>query len=341
MPKSIVVLLLLAFSAQTAAASQLDYPDRDGRFLQRGEEGWFWYEVIPEDEKPEKVKPEAPKPKDSVETLAKPKKTEPQPEAAPALPPPPPAMSAEWFRENIKKYRDEAWNNPTPENVSAFLYVQKMAMDRASKFADTWQKVVATDPMLDANSNAPTTTSGTLRMKATTKQYRKELLGSISDRVGLIFFFNGSEYSMEQARSLDAISQLYDIDVLSVSIDGSGLPKGILGPVIMDEGQSEKMNVRQVPATHIAFNDNTTKPIGVGMFARPLMEDRILLVAQMHGAISDEDYMATQNQLKKEDELIELIAPNAYESAAPGSTDDEGYIPPDQLLKMIREELNK
>lgn len=339
MPKSIFFLLLFSLGAQAVAASQLDYPDRDGRFLQRGEEGWFWYEPVPEGEEPEKVKPEPPKPKKSVETLAKPKKKEPEVKSPP--PPPPAAMSAKWFRANIKKYRDKAWSNPTPENVSAFLYIQKMAMDRASKFANTWKKVVATDPMLDANSNAPTTTSGTLRMKATTKKARKDLLSSVSDSVGLMFFFNDSEYSREQARSLDAISQLYGIDVLSVSTDGSRLPKGILGEVVMDNGQAKKMNVRQVPATHIAFNDGTTKPIGVGMFARPLMEDRILLVAQMQGVIADDDYMATQNQLKREDELIELISPDAYENAAPGTTDNEGYIPPDQLLKLIREELNK
>ncbi|WP_215981862.1 conjugal transfer protein TraF [Marinobacter sp. F3R08] len=333
--------MLFLVASGLASASQLDYPERNGQFIERGEEGWFWYEPVPEEEEPEK-KPEVKPPEPSVETLAKPKKPEPTPEPVTAQPPAPPAaMSAEWFRKNIKKYKDQAWENPTPENVSAFLYVQKMAMNRSANFADVWKQVVSTDPMLDANSTAPTTTSGTLRLKAEANSARKDLLTKMKDKVGLIFFFNGSQYSMEQARTLDAIQQLYGIDVLAVSTDGSTLPEDALAKVVMDQGQSQVMGVRQVPATFVAFNDNTTKPIGVGMFARPLMENRILLVAQMNGAISDEEYMATQKQLKKEEDLIGAVAPNAYASVKPDQTDEDGFIPAPELLRIIRQETNK
>ncbi len=340
-----MTLMAALLASGFTTASQLDYPERDGRFLERDQEGWFWYEPVPEEPEPEDEVP-APKkpPEKEVETLAKPKAVEPAPSPSPAQqtqPAPPDAMSAEWFRANIKKYKDKAWENPTPENVSAFLYVQKMAMNRSAKFADVWKEVVTTDPVLDANSTAPTTTSGTLRMKAETKKARKELLGTVKEKVGLIFFYNSSQYSMEQARTLDAINELYGIDVLAVSTDGSPLPEGVLGEAVMDQGQSQVMGVKQVPATFIAFDDNTTRPIGVGMFARPLMEDRILMVAQMHGSISDEAYMATQNQLKKEDDLIGVIAPNAYANAEPETTDENGFIPPEQLMRIIRQELNK
>lgn len=345
MTKSLTIFLAALLVSGATTASQLDYPERDGRFLEREQEGWFWYEPVPEDPEPEDEEPQTKKPPEkAVETLAKPKASEPAPAPSPAQPTesqPPAAMSAEWFRENIKKYKDKAWENPTPENVSAYLYVQKMAMNRSAKFADVWKEVVSTDPVLDANSTAPTTTSGTLRMKAETKKARESLLGSIKDEVGLMFFFNGSQYSLEQARTLDAIQKKHGIDVLSVSVDGSRLPEGVLGKVIIDQGQSQVMGVRQVPATYVAFSDNTTKPIGVGMFARPLMEDRILLVAQMNGAISDEAYMATQNQLKREEDLIGAVAPNAYANASSDSTDEDGFIPPATLLKIIRQELNK
>ena len=344
MNKTLISVLFLVASG-ASSASQLDYPERDGQFLERGEEGWFWYEPIPEEE-PIEEKAEKKPAKPAVETMALPKKPEPEPKpkpehVQPSTPPPPPAMSAEWFRKNIKKYKDRAWNNPTPENVSAFLYVQKMAMNRSANFADVWKQVVSTDPTLDANSTAPTTTSGALRLKAEANNARKELLAKMKDKVGLIFFFNGSQYSMEQARTIDAIQQLYGIDVLAVSTDGSTLPDDFLAKVVRDRGQSQVMGVKQVPATYVAFDDNTTKPIGVGMFARPLVEDRILMVAQMSGAISDEEYMATQKQLKKEEDLIGAVAPQAYASINPEKTDEDGFIPPSELLRIIRQETSK
>ena len=340
MNRFVIGMLFLAASG-AAAASQLDYPERRGEFLERGEEGWFWYEPVPEEAEPEK-EPEQKPPEPSVETMAMPITPEPEPQTAqPAPPPPPAAMSAEWFRKNIKKYKDRAWENPTPENVSAFLYVQKMAMNRSANFADVWKQVVATDPVLDANSTAPTTTSANLRLQTETKKARKELLSRIKDQVGLIYFFNGSQYSMEQARTIDNIQKLYGIDVLAVSTDGTPLPEDFLAKVVVDQGQSKVMGVKQVPATFVAFNDNTTKPIGVGMFARPLIEDRILLVSQMQGAISDEEYMATQNQLKREEDLIGAVAPQAYASADSESVDKDGFIPPNELLRIIKQELNK
>jgi len=342
MNKTLISVLFLVASC-AASASQLDYPERNGQFIERGEEGWFWYEPIPEEEPVEEKAEEKPA-NPAVETMAMPKKPEPTPkpeQVQPATPPPPPAMSAEWFRKNIKKYKDRAWNNPTPENVSAFLYVQKMAMNRSANFADVWKQVVSTDPTLDANSTAPTTTSGALRLKAEANNARKELLAKMKEKVGLIFFFNGSKYSMEQARTIDAIQQLYGIDVLAVSTDGSALPDDFLAKVVIDQGQSQVMGVKQVPATYVAFDDNTTKPIGVGMFARPLMEDRILMVAQMNGAITDEEYMATQKQLKKEEDLIGAVAPQAYASVNPEKTDEDGFIPASELLRIIRQETSK
>jgi len=341
--KNIVIGILWAGLCGSVAAAQLDYPEREGRFLERAEEGWFWYEEIPEEETPPEP-PEQATPQSPVETLSTPKKA--QPESKPAPPAPtgqaPAPMSAEWFRQNISKYKDMAWENPTPENISAFLYVQKMALNRSAQFAEVWQQVVATDPMLDANSTAPTTTSPTLRLRAETKKARKELLTRIKEQVGLIYFFNGSQYSQEQARTINNIQKLYGIEVLAVSTDGTRLPDDFLAKVVMDEGQSKVMGVRQVPATFVAFNDNTTKPIGVGMFARPLLEDRILLVSQMHGAISDEEYLASQFQLKREEDLIAAVAPVAMsESETNDVQNTDGFIPPKELLRIIKQETSK
>lgn len=85
-------------------------------------------------------KPEKPKPKPVAEA----KPTQPKP-AAP-LPSGPEMFSAEWFRENLPKYKDLAWNNPTVENVRTFLYLQRFAIDRSEQFSDATELAVVGDP---------------------------------------------------------------------------------------------------------------------------------------------------------------------------------------------------
>ncbi len=83
----------------------------DGPFYQRGQEGWFWYQVIPEPEQPDElVEPET----GVVESS--------QSELKP--------FSAAWFREHMQSFMDKAIDEPTNENVRAYLYLQRVMMDK-------------------------------------------------------------------------------------------------------------------------------------------------------------------------------------------------------------------
>ncbi len=50
--------------------------------------------------------------------------------------------------ENLPKYKDLAWNNPTVENVRTFLYLQRFAIDRSEQFSDATELAVVGDPFL-------------------------------------------------------------------------------------------------------------------------------------------------------------------------------------------------
>lgn len=67
-------------------------------------------------------------------------------------------FSAEWFRENLPKYKDLAWNNPTVENVRTFLYLQRFAIDRSEQFSDATELAVVGDPFLDEITRRPAAT---------------------------------------------------------------------------------------------------------------------------------------------------------------------------------------
>jgi conjugal transfer pilus assembly protein TraF len=81
---------------------------------------------------------------------------------APTPPKPqgPPALSVEWIKENLEKYKVFAIDNPTPENVAAFMYLQRVMLDKSQRFAEQVKHVVQLDPYLDQGTRRPIATYG-------------------------------------------------------------------------------------------------------------------------------------------------------------------------------------
>lgn len=145
----------------------------DGQFYQRGQEGWFWYQVIPEPEQPDElIEPET----GVVESS--------QSELKP--------FSAAWFREHMQSFMDKAIDEPTNENVRAYLYLQRVMMDKGSQFADVSQQVVMGDPVLDEISRRPLATYAANRMDREAGAQRDVALGEVAKRAGL---FNADQLS--------------------------------------------------------------------------------------------------------------------------------------------------
>ena len=108
-------------------------------FYFREEEGWFWYEREPDPAPAPKLPlPEQPP------VPAEPQVSETAPEGQKPL-------SAQWIREHIGAYRDAAIDDPTPQNVALYLYLQRVALDKSSRFAAATQRAVQLDPFLDSN----------------------------------------------------------------------------------------------------------------------------------------------------------------------------------------------
>jgi hypothetical protein len=113
-------------------------------FYFREQEGWFWYEREPEPSPEPQPAPPPPQP-------APP---EPAPRSA-TTPEGPKPLSAQWLREHLGEYRDAAIDDPTPQNVALYLYLQRVALDKSSRFAAASQRAVQLDPSRRSPSGPP------------------------------------------------------------------------------------------------------------------------------------------------------------------------------------------
>ncbi|MFC1354247.1 MAG: conjugal transfer protein TraF [gamma proteobacterium symbiont of Clathrolucina costata] len=139
MSRYLLGFLILTFSMSAPASDAGD----GSRWLDRKAEGYFWYKSEPEKETEQKNK-EEPAPPITQET-------------SPSQEGPAPLSSA-WIRANIQGYLDAAIDNPTAENVAAYLYIQKYAMDKSFAFMDASQEVTLGHSAFDEINRRPTAT---------------------------------------------------------------------------------------------------------------------------------------------------------------------------------------
>jgi conjugal transfer pilus assembly protein TraF len=59
-----------------------------------------------------------------------------------------------------------AVDNPTPENVEAYFLLQRLALDRASKFGEMQQRVVMGNPFIDEEGRRSQTSFGGQQLDA-------------------------------------------------------------------------------------------------------------------------------------------------------------------------------
>ena len=247
------------------------------------ERGWFWYESIPEEI------PEEP----PAEPLALPPVA-----SAPEPPKPqgPPPLSAEWIRANLEKYQRLAIDNPTTENVAAYLYIQRVMLDKSQRFSEQVKHVVQLDPYLDQGTRRPIASYGGAQFSKEAMAARQRLMAWIAQHAGIFFFFQGGCGHCEiQAPVLNSMIERYGFVVFPISTDGQPLKNGLFSKYVMDRGQARQLQVIQTPAMFLG-KPNTRDIIALGQstLSRDQLEDRILTAARDAGWISPEEYESTR-----------------------------------------------
>lgn len=231
-----------------------------------------WYcdeqpEAEPEAAPPIAKKPEVPKAKAPEPQDDKPKRIE-----IPDL------KTTEQMKVELKRREDVAVMTPTAENIKDYLELWQVVQNKASSFADSWQRVVWTNPKFDYSLQHPTNNSALRVAQQEREQTRSQALLDIAKHHGLIFFFRSDcSYCHKMSSVLKMLTAQYGMEVLAVSIDGAGLPAY---PNFVDgRAVAAQWGVETVPALFIGSKDTKEHaPIGFGLMSLTEVAERIFVL---------------------------------------------------------------
>jgi conjugal transfer pilus assembly protein TraF len=265
-------------------------------YFEDKQRGWFWYEVLPEPVK--KIQPdiqasqEKPKPdnKPSGDVQAE---IETQTQAQPSAQPQP--LSSAWLKQNLEHYLNQAIDDPSPENVAAFYYLQRVMMDKAERFTNAARYVVMSDPQLDETVRRPVATYAANEANHQASVVAERALKAIAAQAGILFFFRSDcPYCHVQAPILAMLENAYGFKIYPVSLDGLPMPNGFFSQFKRDNGQAAMLGVEQTPALFLMKPPKQIVPLAQGALSLEEVTGRILLAAKEAGWIDASQYQTTQ-----------------------------------------------
>jgi conjugal transfer pilus assembly protein TraF len=204
-----------------------------------------------------------------------PKPQPPQPARQKAVEP----LSVEWLKKQMPVLLDRAIDNPTRENVEAYLYAQRLAMDKSQRFAEMSQRVVYSDPFLDENNRVPIASFAKSSFLYGIDQAADAGLKHLATVAGLwVFFDSRCQHCRVHAETIEAMRKKHGFVVKYISLDGKGLPN--IPAWVPDLGQSGTLNVRMTPTTVLVAPPNHFLVVSQGMMAQTQIEERMLVAAE-------------------------------------------------------------
>lgn len=246
------LLLLTTFSVQ----------GQGNHFFQEKERGWYWYEDPP----PEKKK-EIPEQEPSPPPTDQAKQTGPKP------------FSAQWLRDNLDRLRDDAIDNPDDEaKVAAFLYAQRVLMDKAQRFATAASTLAKSDPLLDETNRVPMDAAAASLFQRAIHANQDDALKKLSEIGGIFFFYDSTcRFCPLQQNSIDHLAQKYGFTVKNVSVDGKPLPG--MRDWVKDTGQARALGLSIFPTTIFAVPPDKWYIVSQGYHATDTLASKIMLAA--------------------------------------------------------------
>ncbi|WP_257274328.1 conjugal transfer protein TraF [Endozoicomonas sp. SESOKO4] len=252
------VLLLVGIYSVTASAEQ--------QWFSRHSEGWFWYEQIAEPET------------DENEANDQTKRHQPHTTA--------------WIRNNIGLYLDKAIELPSRENVSNYLYLDRLIKEKAERFARVGKQVIEGDPLLDENVRRPISPAAAKISDDMVQHARQQVLQQIAKIAGLVFYYQGRcRLCQLQAQTLMALSQHYSFKLISFSTDGELIPD--LPDSRIDREPSPTLNIQAYPALFLMKPPDEIIQLRQGVISYIDLHNRIVEAAHEAQWISEQDYKST------------------------------------------------
>lgn len=288
----------LAYAQETTDSDALFFGVSDGRgqlssdhenspYYHDKERGWFWYEdpALLDEEKLSESQPPLPP--------SKPLSSKPQDHST--KPPAAKPLSAEWFRKNMAQYRDKAIDDPSPENVGAYLYLQRVMLDKAEKYAQASQLVTMKDPVLDENARRPIATFGAFAKDELATLGTQKAARKLAEKAGLWFFYQSNcSFCLKEAGVLKGLINAFGFKVLPIALDGLPLPSSEFSNFTIDQGQAKKLGVETTPALFLVKPGGSAIQLGQGLLSSDEIVNRAITLAHEQSWLTQDEYQETQ-----------------------------------------------
>ena len=205
--------------------------------------------------------------------------------AAEAAPPPVrPATPMERIlemRKALEEARARAILDPSAENLTAYLHLQKETLQRAASFSDAFRRTVWASPDLDYTLKRPV---GALAKRLWSDERRAErasVLARLGERYGLIYLGHAKCPGCRVfGPLLRAFVLRHGLDVLAVSMTGEpleGWPEAV-----PDQGRAARLGLSVTAFPAVVLYDTRTRralPVSFGVVAEDQLAERIFALA--------------------------------------------------------------
>lgn len=292
------------------------------RFFEDNERGWFWYEKQPEPPKKVEAKPPAPPPAPAAPVppdlpqepmvVIQAPPPEPQPAAPPSAAEGPAPGSVAWMRKALPAALDAATDEPTPENVERYFLLQQMALNRSEKFATVAQTVTTGHPMLDEGRRRPRQDRFSKLQEDEASKAKAAVLGKLFQTSALILFLDARCSGCALlAENFTRMKDTHGLVWKVVSMDGTVLPASFGVEQTFDNGLADKLGVTAGGAVFLARPPDGFYPVSWNATGAAEIADRVLLVANRAGLITEAEFSTTQAVAPMVGEMAAIAPPTA------------------------------
>lgn len=221
-------------------------------------------------------------------------------------PPRPPAATAphkaseqkvtvKWLQENYKLLEERAIDNPTDDNVAAYLYVRRITMDKSQRFSEKVTEVTNADPILNENNRIPYASAGAQSVRSANQAAQESAARELGAVGGLVVFVDGScRFCALQMPIIKSMRALYGMEALVVSLDGKR-PQGYDGPIVKDNGLYRKLDLKLTPSIVYVHqphgyrdgkDENKYRVVAQGFYAQDELVKQIAYAGHTTGLLS-------------------------------------------------------
>jgi conjugal transfer pilus assembly protein TraF len=171
---------------------------------------------------------------------------------------------------------------PSEANVTAYIRYQREQLDRASTFADQWQRVIWQNPDIDYTLQRPVSTLGKRAWVDNRREEEDAAMRQLSQRYGIFYFYAQSCGACDVfAPILKSLADQSGFNVVAVSMDGG--PNKTFPSYVVDAGQWQHMGLTSKATPALVLFDTVTRrpvPIGTGIMAIDEIKDRIFTLTR-------------------------------------------------------------